>query len=181
LFASFSRAGTWEFNGIWHQLASHDATMLAGVSNNNVYAVFSGDKTGTWSSTGGWHQISTGIPIAMDASIYGAMYAGYGDGTYEYNGGWTKFTDEIATQIAAIDNVHFVDSFASGTAEFDSFGDFPFPGENWLRIDPNPASHLGHSGSTLILSVGNGTFEDDPTSGNPERQIDWFDPPIMVG
>jgi hypothetical protein len=176
LFASFSGQGTWEFNGSWHQLASHDATMLAAVSNNDVYAVFSGDKTGTWqANNNGWNKLTSAVPVAMDASPGGALYVSYGDGTYEYNGGWTQLDDRVATQIAALS---ITDSFVNQgkTAFFatfpgtDSFGEQPGTweffenGVGTLRFS-EVASHLGHGGSTLIGAFGDGTWTFDGATG----------------
>jgi hypothetical protein len=47
-------------------------------------------------------------------------------------------------------------------------------------INTYPASHLGHSGSTVILTVGDGTFEYDGMA-DPARQIDSGDPAIQFG
>jgi hypothetical protein len=134
LFASFSGQGTWEFNGSWHQLASHDAFNLAAVQNGEVYAVFGGDKAGTWhADNGGWHQLTTASPVAMDASPDGALYVSYSDGTYEYDGGWTKITPDVATQIAAINNQNFVGSFVDGTFEYFPSTSFLFPAPSGRR------------------------------------------------
>jgi hypothetical protein len=180
LFASFSGGGTWEFNGIWHQLASHDATMLAAVSNNDVYASLTGTRTGTWHYNNGWNQLTTAVPIAMDASPDGAMYASYSDGTYNYQGwsdlfdsGWTKVTSKVATQIAAINDLSFVGSFVDGTDEYT--GGFCY------TVTTDVYTHLGHSGSTIIGSDGSGTFTYQGLSGNPVQQIDWFNPAIQFG
>ena len=201
LFASFSGQGVWEFNGIWHQLASHDATMLAGVSNNNVYAVFSGDKTGTWSSNGGWHQLNTFVPIAMDASPDGALYAsyyGYPDGTWQYAGystlfwdGWTRETADVATQIAAVSSTYFYMSSADGTFSVDAgtyFYQFlgppdTFGYESFLTLDV--ATQLGHSGYTMIgsfLDSTTRTFDGSPNSNaRTFTTIDSFNPAIQFG
>jgi hypothetical protein len=143
-FGTFSGNGTWEFNGSWHQLASHDATMLAAVANDDVYAVFTGDKTGTWHSKGGWNEITSAVPTVMDASRDGAMYASYSDGTWEYDGGWAKQTDHVAIAIAAISNNEFWGSFSS-----QSFSGTYFYFEGSVAYGTlNVASHLGHSPST---------------------------------
>jgi hypothetical protein len=156
--------------------------MLAAVSDNNVYAVFGGDKTGTWHANGGWNQLTSAVPVAMDASPDGTMYASYSDGTYEYAGwsnlffsGWTKITSQVATQIAALNNLDFVGSFADGTDEYDNLG-------NHFTFTPDAASHLGHSGSTIIAALTSGTWTiPDADSIGIMHQIDDTESAYMFG
>jgi hypothetical protein len=208
LFATFSGQGTWEeSNGLWHQLASHDATMLAAVSDGNVYAVFSGDKTGTWSSNGGWHQLNTFVPIAMDASPDGALYAsyfgfyGYPEGTWQYAGystlfwtGWSRETGDVATQIAAVSSTDFYMTSADGTFEVSAGTYFysPFAPQDLfgfaVELTPDVATHLGHSGSTMIGSFNDsttriGNFNTIQNTSIDQRltTIDWGNPAIQFG
>jgi hypothetical protein len=198
MFGTFSGQGTWELDASWHQLASHDATMLAGVSDGNVYAVFTGDKTGTWHAVNnGWNQLTAAVPTVMDASSDGAMYASYSDGTWEYFGssnvffsGWERQCAGVATQIAAISNSEFFMTLAVGETASESpvgqvwdpgtyeviggtfSGVFPFPEGFRQELSSDVATHLGHSGRTMIGSFSGGTWTYDFDTGNG-TQIDW--------
>jgi hypothetical protein len=161
LYASFSGQGTWELNGgSWTELASHDAYNLAAVNSSWVYASFGGTRYGTWSNEGGsWTQIASHIPVAMDAIPDGTMYASFSTGTYEDNGHWTKITPDVANAIAAISDQEMIASFADkGTYEYDDdYGQWVGSG-----LQPEVATQLGHSGSTVIMSLsGVGTYAND--------------------
>jgi hypothetical protein len=201
MFATFYGQGTWEeFNGVWQKLASHDATMLAAVSDGNVYAVFTGDKTGTWhADNSGWHQLNTFVPIAMDASPDGVLYAsyyGYPDGTWQYAGystlfwdGWTRETADVATQIAAVSSTYFYMTSADGTFSvhadtyFYQFLGPPdtFGYESFLTLDV--ATQLGHSGYTMIGSFLDSTTRtfDGNSNASTLTTIDWGNPAIQFG
>jgi hypothetical protein len=202
MFATFPGQGTWELDASWHQMASHDATMLAGVADGDVYAVFTGDKSGTWHSKGGWNEITSAVPTVMDASTDGAMYASYSDGTWEYFGssnvffnGWERQCATAATQIAAISNSEFFMSLAveetpsespvgqewdPGTYEVfgGTFsGVFPFPeGFRFMQTSDVP-THMSHSGNTMIGSFSNGTSTEEFDNGNLSH-IDNGDGPV---
>jgi hypothetical protein len=91
-----------------------------------------------------------------------------------FDNGWTKVTDKVATQIAAINDITFVGSFFDGTDEYTG---------GWsYTVTPDVYTLLGHSGSTIIGSDGAGsTFTYQGLTGNPVRQIDSFDPPVLLG
>jgi hypothetical protein len=155
-------------------LASHDALQLAAVNKNWVFASFGGDKYGTWSSRGGWDQISPNVPVAMDATPGGTLYASFAyadpasSGTYSYNPGnfwvgynyWMKVTPYVATSIAAVSDTEMIGSFYDGTWDY----------QNWWnsqgsQITTEVATQLGHSGSTVIGSWDpSGTFTYDPST-----------------
>jgi hypothetical protein len=164
LYASFSGLGTWELNGgSMKELASHDAYNLAAVNSSWVYASFGGTRYGTWSDEGGsWTQIASHIPVAMDAIPDGTMYASFsGLGTYEDNGHWTKITPDVANAIAAISDQEMIASFADqGTVDYTDFSSqYPWVGS---QLQPEVANALGHSGSTVIMSLeGYGTVVND--------------------
>src|SRR6516162_9729101 len=117
LFASYNGQGTWRYDyGInsWTPLTSWTASVLsASQSDNALYLSFSGDKTGTWEAHGGWYQLTSAVPLAMDATPGGTLYASfsYGDpasgGTWSYNPGnfwtgynyWMRLTTDVAATI----------------------------------------------------------------------------------
>ena len=162
LFVTLNGHGTWELYGAnWTELASHDAYNLAAVNSSWVYASFGGTRYGTWSDEGGsWTQIASHIPVAMDAIPDGTMYASFsGLGTYEDNGHWTKITPDVANAIAAISDQEMIASFADqGTVDYyDSYGQWVGSG-----MQPEVSTALGHSGSTVIMSLsGVGTYTND--------------------
>jgi hypothetical protein len=184
-FAGFYGYGTYEFDGSWHQLASHVALQLAAVSHGDVYAVFGGDKTGTWQDVGNrWNQIDENTPIAMDASSDGDLYAsfyfgnGWEDGTWRWDpnqngifgGGWEHETTNIASQIVALSNTEFIITLTSvGTVEYRS----DTGGGNVVSntIANEAAGNMGHSGSTVIMSFNSGTWTYSDSNG--WLQIDW--------
>jgi hypothetical protein len=149
-FGSYGN-GTFEYNGSWQQLASHVATNLAAVSNNDVYAVFSGDKTGTWhADNSGWHQITTAVPTAMAASNDGTLFASYTSGTWEYHPayGWTDLYSVPAKDLVAVSYGDYIGTFSDGVWEQQNGG--------WTEFSPYEADNLGaafdSSGVTLIGS-----------------------------
>jgi hypothetical protein len=186
VFATFSGQGTWEYDGSWHQLASHDAYNLAGVTDGDVYAVFGGDKTGTWrANNGSWQKLTAAVPVAMDATYPGVMFASYSDGTYQYDGfGWTKETNIVATQIAAANDSEFYMTAAgtdAGTYEVkaDTYFWSPFYNpDTWgdvSQMTPEVASHLSHYGSTSIGAYSSGTWTYDYNNS------DWHQPENYYG
>jgi hypothetical protein len=189
LFVSFfNGTGTWEFNGSWHNLTSLAAIKLSAVSNEDVYMTFTGDSTnpngGAWRyNHGGWNKLSTRTPYVMDATSDGVLFASYSDGTYEYNGGWTKLNSDVDTQITAVSDTEFVATMPTGTGSYDTeeyrlatwWG---YPAISWA-VSSEAAHELGHSGSTVIMSLDSGTYIYDVD--NQSMQQITSTPAILVG
>jgi hypothetical protein len=162
LVVTLNGHGTWQFDGHWTQLASHDALNLAASHDDYGYASFGGTRYGTWEySPGGWDQIDGAPALTMDATPGDTLYASYSnDGTWSYtlDAGWNQITSDTANAIAAISDYEMIGSFADGT--------YDYIYEYGTEITSEVATQLGHSGSTVIGSWSSGTYTYDVYTKN---------------
>jgi hypothetical protein len=170
LYASFSGAGIWKWDGSsWNQLtASNPTSMVA--SGTTLYGTFGRDGIWEWKGSG-WNQLTASNPEAIVASGT-ILYGDFGEGgIWAWNGAaWNQLTASNPTMMVALGTTLY------GT--FGSNGIWQWNGAAWNQLTVSNPETIVVSGTTLYGDFGSGGIWQ--WTGSSWNQITVSNPVNMV-
>jgi hypothetical protein len=170
LYANFTGAGIWQWNGTeWNQITSSNPTMMV-ASGTNLYGTFGSDGIWQWNGSA-WNQLTASNPEAIVVSGT-TLYGDFGE-----NGIW-KWESSSWNQITASNPTSML---ASGTNLYGTFGSngiWEWNGSSWNQLTASNPEAIVASGATLYGDFGEGGIWE--WTGSEWNQITANNPVNMV-
>jgi subtilase family serine protease len=170
LYASFTNAGIWQWDGnSWAQVTPNNPQLMV-TSGSNLYGDFTGQGIWQWDRTN-WTQITPNDPqliVATSTILYGSFAGG---GIWEWDGtNWTQTTPNNPLRMVASDS-NLYGSFSGG-------GIWQWNGSTWTQITPNNPQLMVASDSNLYGAfAGGGIWQ---WNGSTWTQVTPNNPQLMV-